>query len=220
VAMVDAQGRVAAHTGARCIAEAGHLVGEGFSVQANMMLNDRVWPAMHEAYRTAQGDLAERLVRALEAAQQAGGDVRGQQSAALLVVPAQATDRPWEDVIVDLRVEDHPAPIAELRRLLTVHRAYRRMNRGDELLGKGEVEAALAEYRAAAEMAPDIAELPFWHAVTLADMGRVDQALPIFRDVFARDPNLALLVQRLPAAGLLRDDPQMMARILGARPGA
>lgn len=220
VAMVDAQGRVAAHTGARCIAEAGHIVGDAFSVQANMMLNDRVWPAMHQAYLQAKGDLAERLVCALEAAQDAGGDVRGQQSAAILVVPAQATDRPWDDVVVELRVEDHPAPIAELRRLLTVHRAYSRMNRGDELLGKGQVEEAMSEYRAAAELVPDIAELPFWHAVTLADMGRVDEALPIFRDVFARDPNLALLVQRLPASGLLRDDPQMMTQILGAARGA
>lgn len=220
VAMVDAQGRVAAHTGARCIAEAGHIVGDAFSVQANMMLNDRVWPAMHQAYLQAKGDLAERLVCALEAAQDAGGDVRGQQSAAILVVPAQATDRPWDDVVVELRVEDHPAPIAELRRLLTVHRAYSRMNRGDELLGKGQVEEAMSEYRAAAELVPDIAELPFWHAVTLADMGRVDEALPIFRDVFAREPNLALLVQRLPASGLLRDDPQMMTQILGAARGA
>lgn len=220
VAMVDAQGRVAAHTGARCIAEAGHIVGDAFSVQANMMRNDRVWPAMHQAYLQAKGDLAERLVCALEAAQDAGGDVRGQQSAAILVVPAQATDRPWDDVVVELRVEDHPAPIAELRRLLTVHRAYSRMNRGDELLGKGQVEEAMSEYRAAAELVPDIAELPFWHAVTLADMGRVDEALPIFRDVFAREPNLALLVQRLPASGLLRDDPQMMTQILGAARGA
>lgn len=214
VAMVDAQGRVAAHTGARCIAEAGHIAGDGFSAQANMMLNDCVPPAMYDAYTKAQGDLAERLVVALEAAQAAGGDVRGQQSAAILVVPAKATNRPWDDVIVELRVEDHPTPIAELRRVLTVHRAYTRMNLGDDLLGRGRVADALAEYRAAAAMVPDIAELPFWHAVTLADMGRVDDALPIFRDVFARDPNLALLVQRLPAAGLLKDDAAMMARIL------
>lgn len=216
VAMVDAQGRVATHTGARCIAEAGHVVGDGFSVQANMMLNDSVWPAMARAYREARGDLAERLLRALEAAQDAGGDVRGKQSAAILIVPAEATDKPWEDVVMELRVEDHATPIAELRRLVTLHRAYDRMNRGDELLGKGEVEAALAEYRAAAEMAPDIAELPFWHAVTLAGIGKLDDALPIFRDVFARDPNLALLVQRLPASGLLKDDAEMMERIVGA----
>jgi len=214
VAVVDAEGRVAAHTGARCIAEAGHITGDEFSVQANMMLNDRVWPAMARAYRNAQGDLAERLLQTLEAAQEAGGDVRGQQSAAILIVPADATDKPWEDVVMELRVEDHPAPIAELRRLVTLHSAYDRMNLGDELLGKGETEAALVEYRAAAEMAPDIAELPFWHAVSLADIGNLDDALPIFRDVFARDPNLALLVQRLPASGLLRDDPEMMERIV------
>jgi uncharacterized Ntn-hydrolase superfamily protein len=214
VAMVDTQGRVAARTGARCIAEAGHIVGEGFSVQANMMLYNRVWPAMYDAYRQAEGDLAERLVLTLEAAQVSGGDVRGQQSAAILVVPALATDRPWDDVIVELRVEDHATPIAELRRLLTIHRAYRRMNRGDDLLSKGSVEGALAEYRAAAGMVPEIAELPFWHAVALADIGRLDDALPIFRDVFASDPDLALLVQRLPASGLLKDDPEMMTRIL------
>lgn len=216
VAVVDARGRVAAHTGARCIAEAGHITGDGFSVQANMMLNDSVWPAMARAYQDAQGDLAERLLQALEAAQEAGGDVRGEQSAAILIVPADATDKPWEDVVMELRVEDHAAPTAELRRLVTLHRAYDRMNRGDDLLGKGEVEAALVEYRAAAEMAPDIAELPFWHAISLADIGNLDDALPIFRDVFARDPNLALLVQRLPASGLLRDDPEMMERILEA----
>jgi uncharacterized Ntn-hydrolase superfamily protein len=216
VAMVDAQGRVAAHTGPHCIAEAGHVVGDGFSVQANMMLNDSVWPAMARAYREAQGNLAERLLQALEAAQDAGGDVRGEQSAAILIVPAEATDKPWEDVVMELRVEDHATPIAELRRLVTLHRAYDRMNRGDELLGKGETEAALVEYRAAAEMAPDIAELPFWHAVTLADIGKLDDALPIFRDVFARDPNLALLVQRLPASGLLKDDAEMMERIVDA----
>jgi uncharacterized Ntn-hydrolase superfamily protein len=215
VAMVDALGRVATHTGTRCIAEAGHIAGEGFSVQANMILNDRVPPAMYEAYQTAKGDLAERLIVALEAAQSAGGDVRGQQSAAILVVPAKATHRPWDDVIVELRVEDHAMPIVELRRLLMVHCAYTRMNLGDDLLGKGRVADALAEYRAAAGMVPDIAELPFWHAVTLADMGRLEDALPIFRGVFARDPNLALLVQRLPAAGLLKDDAAMMARILG-----
>lgn len=219
VAMVDVQGCVAAHTGARCIAEAAHIVGKGFSVQANMMLNDRVPPAMYEAYTTAKGDLAERLVVALEAAQAAGGDVRGQQSAAILIVPARASERPWDDVVVELRVEDHETPIAELRRLLTVHRAYTRMNLGDDLLGKGRVADALVEYRAAAQMVPDIAELPFWHAVTLADMGRLDDALPIFRDVFARDPNLALLVQRLPAAGMLKDDSQMMIQIVAQKPG-
>jgi tetratricopeptide (TPR) repeat protein len=120
---------------------------------------------------------------------------------------------------MDLRVEDHAEPVEELRRLVTLHRAYEHMNQGDELLGAGDVEDALEEYRSAAEMAPEIEELPFWHAVTLADLGHVEEALPIFREVFAENEDWATLVQRLPKAGMLRDDPEMMGRILGTRPG-
>jgi uncharacterized Ntn-hydrolase superfamily protein len=193
---------------------AGHETGKGFSVQANMMLCPDVWPAMTHAYRESKGDLAERMLAALEAGQDAGGDIRGQQSAAILVVKAVSTGRPWADRVVELRVEDHPEPIRELRRLVGLHRAYRCMNRGDELMGTGQTEEALHEYRAAAGMAPEIEEMPFWHAVTLADMGRVDEALPIFRDVFAKNTDWAKLLSRLPQAGLLRDDPDMMRRIL------
>ena len=213
VAMVDAEGRVAVHTGARCIADAGHEAGEGFSVQANMMARPDVWPAMARAYREAEEDLAGRMCAALEAGQSVGGDVRGKQSAAILIVKPVSTGRPWADTAMELRVEDHPEPIRELRRLVGLHRAYQHMNRGDDLLGAGEVEQALHEYGAAAGMAPEIEELPFWHAVTLADLGRVDEALPIFRDVFARNAAWATLLTRLPQAGLLRDDPEMMGRI-------
>lgn len=214
VAMVDAQGRVAAHTGARCIAEAGHEIGGGFSVQANIMANREVWAGMARAYREAQGDLAERLLAALDAAQAAGGDLRGKQSVAMLIVGAEPSAEPWAGVSLELRVEDHPEPLAELRRLVELHRAYEHMNQGDALLGEDRVEEALVQYRTAAQMAPQIPELPFWQAVTLADLGRVDEALPLFQDVFARDPNLVVLVQRLPGSGLLRDDPQMLARVL------
>jgi uncharacterized Ntn-hydrolase superfamily protein len=214
VALVDSQGRVATHTGQRCIADAGHMIGEGFSVQANMMATPDVWPAMAHAYRGSTGDLAERMLAALEAGQAAGGDIRGRQSAAILIVEADSTGRPWTDTAMELRVEDHAEPIQELRRLVTLHRAYEHMNRGDDLLGAEKVAEALAEYRTAAQMAPHIEELPFWHAVTLADLGRVDEALPIFRQVFAVNADWAALVQRLPAAGLLRDDHEMMDRIL------
>ena len=214
VTMVDAQGQVAAHTGARCIADAGHEMGEGFSVQANMMANPNVWPAMARAYREAEGDLAERMLAALEAGQAAGGDIRGQQSAAILIVKPVSTGQPWADTVMELRIEDHPEPIRELRRLVDLHRAYQHMNQGDELMGDGQIEEALREYRAAAEMAPEIEEMGFWHAVTLADIGRVDEALPIFRDVFAKNADWAKLVSRLPKAGLLCDDPEMMRRIL------
>jgi uncharacterized Ntn-hydrolase superfamily protein len=218
VAMVDAHGQITAHTGARCIADAGHETGEGFSVQANMMACPDVWPAMARAYRETTGDLAERMMAAMEAGQAVGGDIRGKQSAAILIVKPVSTGRPWADTVMELRVEDHAEPIRELRRLVGLHRAYQRMNRGDDLLGAERVEEALQEYRAAAEMVPEIEELPFWHAVTLADMGRVDEALPIFRDVFARNADWATLLTRLPPAGLLRDDAEMIQRILALAP--
>ncbi|MGD2103796.1 MAG: DUF1028 domain-containing protein [Anaerolineae bacterium] len=213
VAMIDAEGRLTAHTGDDCIAHAGHVVGDTFCVQANMMATPDVWVAMADAYRTSTGDLQDRMVAALVAGQAAGGDIRGQQSAALLVVEATSLSGPWDDTVIDLRVEDHQQPIRELRRLLSLHRAYEHMNRGDQLLGAGHVEEALEAYGKGADIAPQIEELPFWQAVTLADLGRLEEALPIFRDVFAKNPNWRTLVQRLPSSGLLRDDPDMLQRI-------
>ncbi len=214
VAMIDTAGRAAAHTGARCIAAAGHATGAAFSVQANMMDNDRVWPAMKTAYENATGDLADRLVAALDAAEAAGGDIRGRQSAAILVVKPASSGRPWADRRIDLRVEDHPQPLVELRRLLTLARAYEHMNRGDELATEAKWNEAGAEYAAAAAMAPHIVELPFWHAATLAAAGKLDEATPLFADVFAREPRWRELVRRLPAAGLLPDDAKLVAAII------
>jgi len=214
VAMVDAQGRVSTHTGSHCMADAGHEVGDNFSVQANMMASPEVWPAMATAYRQATGDFAGRLVSALEAGQAAGGDIRGQQSAAILIVAATSTGRPWIDTLMELRVEDHPAPIGELKRLVQIHRAYELMNLGDEYLGKEETEKALEAYAGAAKLAPEMGEIPFWHAVTLADMGRLEEALPIFKELFTVNPNWARLLQRLPAAGMIHADQQTIQRIL------
>jgi len=214
VAMLDARGNIAAHTGSRCIPGAGHETGEGFSVQANMMVNDQVWPAMAAAYRASSGSLAERLLAALDAGQAAGGDVRGQQSAAILTVKAKSSGHVWADRSIDLRVEDHPSPLVELRRLLTVHQAYDLMNRGDGQLGEGKVEDALASYSAAAEIMPQIEEMPFWHAVTLTELGRLEEALPIFRGVFAVHPGWKELLRRLPPVDLLKTDPDSLARIL------
>jgi uncharacterized Ntn-hydrolase superfamily protein len=214
VAMVNVSGDVAVHTGERCIAAAGHHAGDGYSVQANMMANTTIWPAMAEGYETAQGALPERMLAALEAGQAAGGDVRGQQSAAILIVSSKSSGQPWADRKMDLRVEDHPEPITELRRLVQVHRAYELMNTGDGHLADGRVEDALEAYKGAARLAPNMDELPFWEAVTMADIGRIDEALPLFRLVFAMNPDWAVLVQRLPASGLLKDDPDLMRRIL------
>jgi len=223
VAMIDAAGRVGAHTGGRCIAAAGHVVDESqqFSVQANLMHHDTVWPAMARAYRESEGDLAERMLAALDAAQAAGGDIRGRQSAALIVVRGEPSGRPWEDRRFDLRIEDHPQPLVELRRLLTLQRAYQHMNAGDLAVEHGDFETAGQEYSAAERLAPDIVEMPFWHAVTLCGSNRVDEALPIFRGVFRREPVWLELLPRLVDAGLLPADPAVLESIraqAGAEP--
>ena len=216
LAVVDAQGNVAAHTGSGCIAAAGHTVGAGYSAQANMMLNGEVWPAMAMAYEASQGPLAERLVAALEGAQQAGGDIRGKQSAALIVVRAQPTGQSWEDRLVNLRVEDHETPVVEIKRLLRVHRAYEHMNHGDLALEAGDVEGALAAYRTAQEMFPDNLEMRYWHAISLANLGRVDEALPMLAGIFAQDANWRTLTGRLPSVGLLDVSEIDLTRIVGA----
>jgi len=203
VAIVDATGRVATHTGAHCIAAAGHVSGKGWSAQANLMERDTVWRAMGRAFETTSGELPERLVAALAAAQAEGGDIRGQQSAALLVVRAHTTGRVWEDRLVDLRVEDHADPVGELRRLLTVHRAYQQMNAGDLAIEKNDVAAAARAYGAAEALAPDNAEMLFWHAIALAGVGRVDDARPLLARAYALHPPWRRLVERLPSSGLL-----------------
>lgn len=218
VAMIDSQGRVAAHTGKSCIIEAGHFKGTQFSVQANLMLKNTVWKAMAEAYQSTKGDLIERLMAALEAAEKEGGDIRGRQSAAIIVVSGQPTGQLWRDRIIDLRVEDHPDPIEELKRLVKVHRAYEHMNKGDEYLAQEDVEAALKEYSAAEQLTPDNMEMVFWHAVTLASLDRVEESLPLFKKVFKADYNWAVLLPRLPKSGLLPDKPELVKKILSAAP--
>src|ERR671910_3302667 len=212
VAMIDAQGRVDAWTGKNDIQAAGHIVGTDFSVQANLMLNDKVWPAMSTAFENAKGDLAERMLAALDAAQAAGGDIRGRQSAALVVVTGKPTGLPWKDRTFDLRVDDSPEPLKELRRLVRLQRAYNHMNAGDLAVEKKDNEGALREYSAAERLVPDNAEMIYWHAVALVNMGKVDESLPLFRKVFAIDPNWATLTPRLPKSELLPNDPKVIER--------
>lgn len=218
VAMVDASGQVAVHTGKNCIAEAGHFTGDGFSCQANMMLKNTVWEAMARAYQNTRGELADRLLAALEAAEKEGGDIRGKQSAALIVVRGKSSGVWWKDRVYDLRVEDHPQPIEELKRLLTIAKAYNHMNQGDEYLTENKVEEALREYTRAMELYSGNPEMIFWPAVTMASTGRVKESLPLFRKVFAMDPNWALLLQRLPAAGQFPKDKKLMKQILDELP--
>jgi uncharacterized Ntn-hydrolase superfamily protein len=218
VAMIDRVGRVAVHTGSRCIKHAGHAVGDQVSAQANIMERDTVPAAMVRAYSAASGvAFSERLLAALDAAQAEGGDLRGRQSAALLIVSPRATGNPVEDRPMDLRVEDDPDPLRELRRLLSLRRAYQRVDVGDQLAAAGDVEGALAEYEVAHRSQPDNLELAFWHGVALAASGREDDAAPIMRRAFEAHSGWIELLKRLPAAGLFPDDGELIARLIGTR---
>ncbi len=213
VACLDRHGRVAAHTGARCIRHAGHRVADGVSAQANIMKRPTVPDAMLEAYGSAPGDLADRLLAALEAAEAEGGDLRGRQSAALLVVAAQAGGDEIEERSFDLRVEDHHDPVAELGRLVALRRAYRRVDAGDELAAAGDFEGAVAEYTAAHESHPDNAELAFWRGVALAARGREEEARALLYEAYRQNDGWQELLRRLPAAGLFPDDPPLLDRL-------
>lgn len=213
VAMVDSKGNVAAFTGKRCIPKAGHIEGQGFSVQANMMLSDEVWPAMEKRFLQWKGSLAERMMAALEAAEEAGGDIRGRQSAAILVVRSRPSGRPWEDRVVDIRVDDHKEPIAELKRLLRIHRAYQHMNMGDKALETEDMSAALKHYSLAERMFPRNLEMKFWHAVGLANNGHFQDALPLFKKIFERDENWKELAMRIISVGMLRLEEDQVERL-------
>lgn len=217
VGMVDAKGNVATFTGKLDIPAAGGQSGTGYVVQANLMEKDTVWPAMARAFEAAKGDLAERMLAALDAAEAEGGDIRGRQSAAIVVVKGTPTGRPWADRTFDLRVEDHPNPLAELRRLVGVQRAYNRMSAGDECVALKDWACAEREYGAAEVMMPANAEMAFWHAVALASNGRLEAARPLFRRAFTADPRWRVLVQRLPAVEQLPKDPKLMEEIVGIR---
>jgi uncharacterized Ntn-hydrolase superfamily protein len=214
VGMVDANGIVANHTGQKSIDEHCEIAGKDFTVQANLMWKPTVCDAMVAAYSTAEGDLAERLMIALEAAEDEGGDIRGKQSAAILVVSGDRSLPPWAGRIVDLRVEDDAQPLVEMRRLLVLARAYKLMNEGDEHMTTNDIDAAVEAYSAAAALAPDSHEILFWQAATLAGAGRVDESLPLFEQAFVMWPKWRELVTRLPGSGLLPDDPELMAKIL------
>ncbi len=215
VAMVDAGGNAAVHTGDRCVEACGHLTGDGVTVQANMMERDTVWRAMLEAYRSAPGPLAERLLAALQAAEAEGGDMRGRQSAALLVVPAAGPR--WQRS-VDLRVDDHPHPVPELGRLLYVHRAYEALGEGNDLAGRGDVENAAVAHRRAHSLAPDDPQVAFWAGLSLMAAGDVDRARALLEQARLADPRWAPYLRRVAASGLFPSDPALLDALLPLEP--
>jgi uncharacterized Ntn-hydrolase superfamily protein len=215
VAMLDAAGRVAVHTGRGCIPEAGHQVGNQMSAQANMMRRSTVPRAMVEAYTAAAGEkLAWRLLAALDAAEADGGDIRGRQSAALLVVSGKRSNTPWKERRVELRVEDHPEPLRELRRLLKLRAAYDLVEEAERAAMKGDLAAAARHYQLAHDEAPDNIEIAFWLGLSLAGAGRVDEGRALVRRAAEVHDGWDELLRRLPQAGLLPEDPQLMQALL------
>jgi len=214
VGMVDSKGNTAVHTGEKCIEFAGHKTGKNYTVQANLMEGPTVWHMMSLAFETAEGDLADRMMSALEAAEEEGGDLRGRQSASMLIVAGEPTGVPWKDVVLDLRVEDHPEPLRQLKRLIRIHKAYKHANKGDHYMETGEIEKALVEYNHSSGYYPENPELRYWTAVALVGKGRLDEALPIFRDVFREAPQLRALTPRIVPSGLIPDDPSKLDKIL------
>ncbi|MDC1032135.1 DUF1028 domain-containing protein [Candidatus Marinimicrobia bacterium] len=214
VAMIDINGNVAAHTGERCIVFANHVVGKNYSVQANMMENSTVPKAMAVAFENSSGDLADRMMAALEAAEKEGGDIRGKQSAAMVIMSGEPTGIEWKDTKMSLRIEDHPTPLKELKRLIRIHRAYQHANKGDYYMELYQIDNALTEYNKASKYYPENPELPYWSAVALVNGGRINEALPIFKAVFKSNPNLKKMTPRLIKSGLLIDDEKVLKKIM------
>jgi uncharacterized Ntn-hydrolase superfamily protein len=218
VAMIDAKGNVDAWTGPECIPAAGNHVGKDYSCQANLMSNEKVWPAMAAAFEAAKGDLAERMMQALEAGEKAGGDIRGRQSAAMVIVKAKSSGKPWNDKVIDLRVEDSHDPLGELRRLIKLRRAYNHEDAGDAAISAKKPDEALKHYEQAMKLAPDVVELEFWAAVSMYTNDRVPESLRHFRHVFQREHRWVDLVPRLAKVGLFPDDPKKIAEVQAQAP--
>jgi uncharacterized Ntn-hydrolase superfamily protein len=212
-AMVDGAGVVAAHTGSRCVAAAGHAGSEGVSAQANMMERDTVWDAMVGTYGSAEGSLAERLLAALVAAEREGGDIRGRQSAAVIVVSGSRQDPPWKRT-VDIRVDDHPDPVTEIGRLLRLHEAYRLMDSANEAAAKGDLVSAADAMDQAAQLASDNDQVAFRHGGSLMAVGRVEEGRAELQRARAANPRWPIFLRRLAGAGFLPDDPGFLDAML------
>ncbi|MFK5959344.1 MAG: DUF1028 domain-containing protein [Lutibacter sp.] len=214
LAILDVQGNVYTYTGKNCIEAAGHIIGDNFSVQANLMEKNTVWPAMEKAFKNSKGSLAERMLIAMEAAQKEGGDIRGKQSVAILVVKAKSTGNSWEDKVVDLRVEDSDNPLVEMRRLLTIHSAYEFMNKGDLAVEQNNFKLAKEHYKTAQKINPNNLEMKYWYAVTLANNNEMAEAKVIFKNIFKQNNNWKKLTPRLVKAKLLLVNESQLEEIL------
>jgi uncharacterized Ntn-hydrolase superfamily protein len=214
VAFLNSNGDVATHTGSLCIDEAGHRKGKNFSVQANMMLNNTVWDAMAKAFEATSGSLSERMLAAMKAAENEKGDIRGKQSAAILIVKGETTGNAWEDTLMDLRVEDSDQPIAELERLVNIHSAYDFMNQGDLAMEKGDSKKAEALYVNAQRLFPENVEMQYWYAINLLNNKEFEKAKPILTSIFKQDKNWKILTSRLVKSKLLTISDEELEKVM------
>lgn len=214
VAIVDGRGRLGVFTGEGCFPWAGSYEGRDYSVQGNILVGPEVVEAMRRAFETTEGDLAARLLAALEAGQEVGGDVRGRQSAALVVAAPGDTLGSSPRYTIDLRVEDHHRPIAELRRLLTLHRALSHVGRVYRLVQAGQAEAALAEAHQAAELAPYNEEVTLALGLAHYAVGDLSAAQRAIQRALRMAPGLAVVVRHLPELGLLGGDQAFIESVL------
>jgi len=214
VAFLNTKGEVSTHTGSSCIEAAGHRQGKNFSVQANMMLNNTVWDTMANAFEKTKGDLSDRMIAALKAAQSEKGDIRGSQSAAILIVKDKATENSWEDIVMDLRVEDHANPVAELERLVKVQKAYDFMNKGDLAMEAGDSKMAESLYLNAQNLFPDNLEMKYWYAINLLNNKEFEKAHPILKNIFNQDMNWKTLTSRIVKNKLLIISEEELAKVM------
>ena len=214
VAFLNTKGEVSTHTGSSCIEAAGHRQGKNFSVQANMMLNNTVWDAMANAFEKTKGDLSDRMIAALKAAQSEKGDIRGSQSAAILIVKDKATENSWEDIVMDLRVEDHANPVAELERLVKIQKAYDFMNKGDLAMEAGDSKMAESLYLNAQNLFPDNLEMKYWYAINLLNNKEFEKAHPILKSIFNQDINWKTLTSRIIKNKLLIISEEELSKVM------
>jgi len=214
VALINRKGESAVFTGKQCISEAGHSKGLSYSIQANMMLNSTVWKAMEDAFLHTKEPLAERFLAALEAAEVEGGDIRGRQSANIKLVNIKKTGEVFKDYLLDLRVDDGPEPLKELRRLLNIHRAYEHAELGDTALESNDTGKALLEYSLAEKLDPKNIELKYWHGLALADMGKEEEAVNKLGQVYKKNPLWRELTKRVVDTGIVAIPQNILKKII------
>jgi uncharacterized Ntn-hydrolase superfamily protein len=210
IGVVDTLGQAAAYTGTETIPAAGHLVGDGFTVQGNLLERDTCWPAMARAYEAALVEdlpFSERLLRALEAAEAEGGDVRGRQSSAIVIVEGALQPNAWKGRVLDARVDDHPDPVPELRRIVNLYEAYALFDPDQTDLGEAEA------YAEARRRAPEAMELVFWMGIEHAKRGEIAEARRELAIAFAADARWRTTLQHLADANREGMSPELAAQL-------